>query len=223
MGAATAFAYAALFCHMAPRGRRPREHTYPSYRSSATRELAVARTVKALPPKSSTRSPLVRCARFDRGKPSAVRCRAQDSGLHRREQWHGGVRRRDHPVGTSSREQVPWNPGVRCYLAAQVPVGIAGQLALSTPGIIPHRLVEEIMVLMNEGSTGEQVIALQAKLKSLGFDPGAVDGDFGPNTTAAVVAFQTSKGLTAEASSVRRRLRHWSSWPLQGARRRAGR
>lgn len=39
---------------------------------------------------------------------------------------------------------------------------------------------------------------LQTKLKSLGFDPGAVDNKWGPKTHAAVVAYQTAKGLTAD-------------------------
>jgi peptidoglycan hydrolase-like protein with peptidoglycan-binding domain len=54
------------------------------------------------------------------------------------------------------------------------------------------------MILLKEGSTGDEVIQLQSKLKSLGFDIGTVDGDFGPKTTAAVVAFQQSKNLSAD-------------------------
>ena len=54
------------------------------------------------------------------------------------------------------------------------------------------------MIVLKEGSTGDEVIQLQSKLKSLGFDFGNVDGDFGPKTTAAVIAFQKSKGLTAD-------------------------
>src|SRR6185503_14376034 len=38
---------------------------------------------------------------------------------------------------------------------------------------------------------------LQQKLKELGFDPKGVDGNFGADTTAAVIAFQRSKGLQA--------------------------
>jgi peptidoglycan hydrolase-like protein with peptidoglycan-binding domain len=44
-------------------------------------------------------------------------------------------------------------------------------------------------------STGDSVEQLQVTLKELGFDPGPVDGDFGPLTQAAVVAFQTANGL----------------------------
>jgi putative chitinase len=54
------------------------------------------------------------------------------------------------------------------------------------------------MNILKEGSTGDEVLQLQSKLKALGFDPGTVDGDFGPKTTAAVIAFQTSKGLSAD-------------------------
>jgi putative chitinase len=54
------------------------------------------------------------------------------------------------------------------------------------------------MNILKQGSTGDQVIELQSKLKSLGFDMGTVDGDFGPKTTAAVSAFQKSKGLSID-------------------------
>lgn len=33
------------------------------------------------------------------------------------------------------------------------------------------------------------------ELKDLGFDPNGVDGNFGPGTRDAVIAFQQSKGL----------------------------
>jgi peptidoglycan L-alanyl-D-glutamate endopeptidase CwlK len=54
------------------------------------------------------------------------------------------------------------------------------------------------MAELREGSTGDQVIQLQSSLKALSFDPGTIDGDFGPKTTAAVIAFQQSKGLQAD-------------------------
>jgi hypothetical protein len=46
--------------------------------------------------------------------------------------------------------------------------------------------------------TGDIVRRIQGKLKKLGFDPGTVDGEFGPHTRAAVVAFQVSNGLTPD-------------------------
>ncbi len=45
------------------------------------------------------------------------------------------------------------------------------------------------------GSEGSDVIRLQTRLKEKGFDPGDIDGDFGDNTRAAVVAFQRAMGL----------------------------
>ena len=48
------------------------------------------------------------------------------------------------------------------------------------------------------GSKGTDVKNLQKRLKELGFNPGAIDGDFGPGAQAAVLAFQKSKGLLAD-------------------------
>ncbi len=45
---------------------------------------------------------------------------------------------------------------------------------------------------------GDDVKALQAMLNVLGYDCGAVDGIFGNMTKAAVLAFQTAKGLAAD-------------------------
>jgi peptidoglycan L-alanyl-D-glutamate endopeptidase CwlK len=46
--------------------------------------------------------------------------------------------------------------------------------------------------------SGNDVTALQEKLKTNNFSPGAIDGDFGPGTEAAVLAFQKSEGLLAD-------------------------
>ena len=54
------------------------------------------------------------------------------------------------------------------------------------------------MPVLKIGSSGPDVLTLQSTLKQLGFDPKGVDGTFGPGTEAAVIAFQTSKGLTAD-------------------------
>ena len=45
---------------------------------------------------------------------------------------------------------------------------------------------------------GDDVKVLQSMLNELGFDCGAVDGIFGNQTKAAVLAFQTAKGLVAD-------------------------
>src|SRR5256886_1443595 len=54
------------------------------------------------------------------------------------------------------------------------------------------------MPVLKQGSSGPDVKDLQQKLKALGFDPNGVDGNFGPGTKAAVIAFQQSKGLQAD-------------------------
>ena len=54
------------------------------------------------------------------------------------------------------------------------------------------------MPTLKQGSSGPDVTNLQQKLKDLGFDPNGVDGNFGPGTTKAVIAFQQSKGLQAD-------------------------
>lgn len=47
-------------------------------------------------------------------------------------------------------------------------------------------------------SSGADVASLQEKLKKLGFNPGKIDGEFGPGTEAAVIAFQRSEELLAD-------------------------
>ena len=54
------------------------------------------------------------------------------------------------------------------------------------------------MPVLQEGSSGPEVVALQTKLQELGFSPGRLDGRFGLATRAAVLAFQKSAGLLAD-------------------------
>ncbi|MDW8354565.1 MAG: peptidoglycan-binding protein [Bryobacterales bacterium] len=54
------------------------------------------------------------------------------------------------------------------------------------------------MKALRLGSTGGAVRTLQQRLKTLGFNPGRIDGRFGPATEAAVLAFQRSEGLLAD-------------------------
>jgi putative chitinase len=54
------------------------------------------------------------------------------------------------------------------------------------------------MLVLRPGSKGADVFALQDRLRDRGFSPGASDGDFGPATEAAVMAFQRSEELLAD-------------------------
>lgn len=54
------------------------------------------------------------------------------------------------------------------------------------------------MPVLAFGSKGADVFQLQRKLKEKGFDPGPVDGDFGPMTLQAVYSFQASNGLVVD-------------------------
>ena len=51
---------------------------------------------------------------------------------------------------------------------------------------------------LKKGSTGPEVKALQEKLKTLGYDPGTIDGNYGTKTVSAVKAFQKDHLLTVD-------------------------
>ena len=51
---------------------------------------------------------------------------------------------------------------------------------------------------LKRGSRGSEVTDLQKKLKAAGYDPGPIDGIFGPKTEAAVRAYQQAFGLTVD-------------------------
>src|ERR1700704_2569733 len=57
------------------------------------------------------------------------------------------------------------------------------------------------MSVLKQGSSGPEVTALQQKLKDLGFDPKGVDGGFGKDTKAAVIAFQQDRGLKVDGEA----------------------
>ena len=51
---------------------------------------------------------------------------------------------------------------------------------------------------LHNGSQGEKVWKLQERLQALGYYMDAVDGQFGPGTRDAVIAFQKKNGLDAD-------------------------
>lgn len=86
-------------------------------------------------------------------------------------------------------------------------------LLAANPGVNPDRLFigQVICVptgttpppatacpLLRQGNTGPEVRDLQTRLRNMGFDPGPIDGIFGPTTHAAVIAFQRSRGLVPD-------------------------
>jgi peptidoglycan hydrolase-like protein with peptidoglycan-binding domain len=51
---------------------------------------------------------------------------------------------------------------------------------------------------LSNGSTGSEVSAMQQPLKNAGLYSGPIDGIFGPNTEAAVRAYQTQRSVTVD-------------------------
>jgi putative chitinase len=56
------------------------------------------------------------------------------------------------------------------------------------------------MGTLQVGSSGPEVEQLQRALVAAGFDPGGIDGSFGPATSTALIAFQTRHGLRPDGS-----------------------
>lgn len=62
---------------------------------------------------------------------------------------------------------------------------------------------------------GDGVKVIQRALRDFGFEPGKIDGDYGPKTTAAVYAFQITKGLTPDGEVGPKTARALKvDWPL---------
>ena len=81
-----------------------------------------------------------------------------------------------------------WSTGI---LLPGVEYAEGPSIPLAAPPKTVLRLTMPVM-------SGPLVRKLQAKLAALGFDPGVLDGEFGPHTQAAVVAFQLANGLTPD-------------------------
>ncbi len=82
-----------------------------------------------------------------------------------------------------------WDMGI---LVSGISYTQGAAIKVTAPSTIVYRLATPPM-------SGPVVRRIQQKLKAAGFDPGSIDGVFGPHTQAAVVAFQLSKGLTADS------------------------
>jgi Putative peptidoglycan binding domain len=77
-------------------------------------------------------------------------------------------------------------------LAAELPVNIVSA-ALEIDGTMRSLLIGHLNPLRDADDGG--LTGVQARLSNLGYAPGAVDGDLGPKTLAALQAFQQAHGL----------------------------
>jgi peptidoglycan hydrolase-like protein with peptidoglycan-binding domain/DNA invertase Pin-like site-specific DNA recombinase len=101
-----------------------------------------------------------------------------------------------------------WMPGMRAGLGALVAILVllvtAGtSVASGAPqGALPAKMADAAALDLGSGfgagREARQVKTLQRSLRRLGWEPGPVDGLFGPRTESAVRQFQTARGLTPD-------------------------
>ncbi len=92
------------------------------------------------------------------------------------------------PIGVADVRQVT----ASMHLRADGTVGPGGPV--SPPG--PHPTTRVHLALLRPGLTNAEVKVMQRALLAHGFNPGPLDGAFGPRTRAAVAALQRSLGFT---------------------------
>lgn len=92
---------------------------------------------------------------------------------------------------------LPWDPRFRG--ARQVGDYLRMQIreAMGQSGVAV-RLVSDLPATMQKGSSGDDVRALQRRLRDLHYFSGDIDGKFGPKTEAAVMKFQKAAGLLSD-------------------------
>jgi len=73
-----------------------------------------------------------------------------------------------------------------------------GALSGGAPASAPVAAPSGARPQLSQGARGGAVMELQQKLAAAGFDPGPVDGDFGPMARTAVVRFQSANGLSVD-------------------------
>ena len=81
-----------------------------------------------------------------------------------------------------------WELGI---LVPEIQYSAGGDIRVAAPKQKIYRLTSLFM-------QGPAVRLIQQQLRAAGFDPGPIDGVFGPHTQAAVVAFQLAKGLVPD-------------------------
>jgi murein L,D-transpeptidase YcbB/YkuD len=110
------------------------------------------------------------------------------------------------PATTTPVTTTPATTGTSTTPAQETPAqetpaqGTPGATGTETPsanGASSFTLPEGTKLRLGEGDP-ELVKQLQQTLVAAGYDPGSVDGSFGPTTEAAVTAFQQDNGLSAD-------------------------
>jgi uncharacterized protein (TIGR02594 family) len=97
------------------------------------------------------------------------------------------------PVDTAPLPTDTTLPNILTIDPANAPAHVLGigDVAAATTGPREARATE----VLSEGSSGPQVVALQQALATAGFQPGEIDGEYGPRTASAVSGFQSAKRL----------------------------
>lgn len=121
----------------------------------------------------------------------------------------------DRRIWSKARDGEGWrdyrgsNPHT-AHMHVSVGVGPDGRSAEPYDDTDPWGLVAAFgggdMIGLRRGDKGDRVKGLQGTLWYAGFDPGRVDGDYGPKTAAAVLAMRRSQGSDADDGD------HFTGW-----------
>ncbi len=89
--------------------------------------------------------------------------------------------------------------GIFGSLTQSAVAGFQGANDLPVTGKVDQATLDALTdsqeILLERGDSGAEVVALQEKLAAVGYNPGPIDGVFGPMTVAAVAALQSIHGL----------------------------
>lgn len=119
------------------------------------------------------------------------------------------------PVATATPTTVPTRNPIVTQLTptptvniSNIGVGNTGNSQQIIAGVTPQIIVTTNTATpaasspsLKNGSTGDDVRKLQARLKELGYLKGSADGDFGDATETAVKNFQANNGLTVDGKA----------------------
>lgn len=117
--------------------------------------------------------------------------------------------RRGHIAISTGNGRTIEAKGANYGVVADVIAGRRWDVGVLVPGIlyadvanvgaaVSHTDPIGILRVSNPPQMGEEVRRIQLQLARFGFDPGEIDGIYGPKTEAAVLAFQASAGLVVD-------------------------